>query len=89
MPRQLVGEGDLFALTAVGESMTGAHITDGDQVVVRSQNEAQNGDVIAAMTAEGETTVKRFKRDGDQAWLLPANPLFTGCCPSSAPRRPR
>ncbi|MFI5801256.1 transcriptional repressor LexA [Streptomyces sp. NPDC051561] len=76
LPRQLVGEGDLFVLTVVGESMIDAHIADGDQVVVRSQSEAQSGDIVAAMTAEGEATVKRFKHDGDQVWLLPANKDF-------------
>ncbi|MFI5808217.1 transcriptional repressor LexA [Streptomyces sp. NPDC051561] len=75
LPRRLVGEGDLFVLTVVGESMIGAHIAPGDQVVVRVQNEAQNGDIVAAMI-DGEATVKRFKRDGDQVWLLPENPSY-------------
>ncbi|CAM5294758.1 LexA repressor [Streptomyces spiroverticillatus] len=75
LPRRLVGEGDLFVLDVVGSSMINAHIADGDQVVVRSQSEAQNGDIVAAMI-DGEATVKRFKRDGDQVWLLPENPGY-------------
>ncbi|MFJ2745851.1 transcriptional repressor LexA [Streptomyces sp. NPDC087440] len=75
LPRRLVGEGDLFVLDVVGSSMINAHIADGDQVVIRAQSEAQNGDIVAAMI-DGEATVKRFKRDGDQVWLLPENPGY-------------
>ncbi|WP_433544334.1 transcriptional repressor LexA (plasmid) [Streptomyces sp. CA-294286] len=75
LPRQLVGEGDLFVLTVVGESMIKAHIANGDQVVVRAQPDANNGDIIAAMI-DGEATVKRLKRDGDHVWLLPENDSY-------------
>ncbi|MFJ6700572.1 transcriptional repressor LexA [Streptomyces sp. NPDC091272] len=75
LPRQLVGEGELFILTVCGQSMIGAHIMDGDQVVIRSQPDAGNGDIVAAMI-DGEATVKRFKRDGDDIWLLPENDDF-------------
>ncbi|GHH43506.1 transcriptional repressor LexA [Streptomyces candidus] len=75
LPRQLVGEGDLFVLTVVGESMIDAHIADGDQVVVRAQPEASNGDIVAAMI-DGDATVKRFKRQGSDVWLLPENERF-------------
>ena len=75
LPRELVGEGSLFLLKVVGESMVDAAICDGDWVVVRQQNVADNGDIVAAMI-EGEATVKTFKRTGDQVWLIPHNPLF-------------
>ncbi|MEG8178708.1 transcriptional repressor LexA [Nocardia terpenica] len=75
LPRELVGEGSLFLLKVVGESMIDAAICDGDWVVVRQQNVAENGDIVAAMI-EGEATVKTFKRTGKQVWLLPHNPLF-------------
>ncbi|WP_280360911.1 transcriptional repressor LexA [Nocardia wallacei] len=75
LPRELVGEGSLFLLKVVGESMVDAAICDGDWVVVRQQNVADNGDIVAAMI-EGEATVKTFKRAGKQVWLLPHNPLF-------------
>src|SRR5690348_9220982 len=75
LPRELVGEGSLFLLRVVGESMVDAAICDGDWVVVRQQNTADNGDIVAAMI-EGEATVKTFKRTGDQVWLMPHNPLF-------------
>jgi repressor LexA len=74
LPRQLVGEGDLFLLHVVGDSMTGAAICDGDLVTVRRQETAETGEIVAAMI-DGEATVKRLKRDGQSgnAWLLPHN----------------
>ena len=53
LPRELVGEGSLFLLKVVGESMIDAAICDGDWVVVRQQNVADNGDIVAAMIVGG------------------------------------
>jgi repressor LexA len=75
LPRELVGEGSLFLLKVVGESMIDAAICDGDWVVIRQQNVADNGDIVAAMI-DGEATVKTFKRSRGQVWLMPHNPLF-------------
>jgi repressor LexA len=75
LPRELVGEGALFMLKVVGESMVDAAICDGDWVVVRQQSVADNGDIVAAMI-DGEATVKTFKRTGGQVWLMPHNPAF-------------
>jgi repressor LexA len=75
LPRELVGEGTLFMLKVVGNSMVEAAICDGDWVVVRQQNVADNGDIVAAML-DGEATVKTFKRAGGQVWLMPHNPAF-------------
>jgi repressor LexA len=75
LPRELVGEGTLFLLKVVGDSMIEAAICDGDYVVVRQQNVADNGDIVAAML-DGEATVKTFKRAGGQVWLMPHNPAF-------------
>ena len=69
LPRELVGEGSLFLLKVVGESMVDAAICDGDWVVVRQQSVADNGDIVAAMI-DGEATVKTFKRKGPRS----------GCC---------
>ena len=77
LPRELVGEGTLFMLTVVGESMIEAAICDGDWVVVRQQNNADNGDIVAAMI-DGEATVKTYKRGRDgRVWLMPHNPAFS------------
>lgn len=75
LPRELVGDGSLFLLKVVGQSMIDAAICDGDWVVVRQQNVAENGDIVAAMI-DGEATVKTFKRTGSQVLLMPHNPLF-------------
>ncbi len=75
LPRQLVGKGDLFLLKVVGESMIDAAICDGDWVVVRSQQTAENGDIVAAMLEE-EATVKTFKQQDGHTWLLPRNSSF-------------
>ena len=76
LPRQIVGEGNLFLLKVVGDSMINAAIADGDWVVVRQQPVAENGDIVAAML-DGEATVKTFKRAGDHIWLMPHNPAYT------------
>ena len=75
LPKELVGDGSLFLLKVVGESMVDAAICDGDWVVIRQQNVADNGDIVAAMI-DGEATVKTFKRTGGQVWLMPHNPAF-------------
>ena len=76
LPRQIVGEGNLFLLKVVGDSMINAAIADGDWVVVRQQPVAENSDIVAAMI-DGEATVKTFKRSGDHVWLMPHNPAYT------------
>ena len=75
LPRQVVGEGTLFMLQVQGDSMVDAAICDGDWVVVRQQQVADNGDVVAAMI-DGEATVKTFKRTDGQVWLMPHNPAY-------------
>ena len=75
VPRQLVGEGELFILRVAGDSMISAAIADGDLVVVRAQEAAENGDIVAAMV-DGEATVKTLKRSDGHVWLMPHNPAY-------------
>ncbi len=75
LPRQLVGDGDLFLLKVVGDSMVDAAITDGDWVVVRQQPVADNGDIVAAMI-DGEATVKTYRKRDGHVLLMPHNPAF-------------
>ncbi|UZN05302.1 transcriptional repressor LexA [Cellulomonas sp. S1-8] len=75
LPRQLVGEGELFLLKVVGDSMIDAAICDGDWVVVRRQPVAENGQIVAAMI-DGEATVKTLKRTDGHVWLLPHNAAY-------------
>ncbi|WP_179956718.1 transcriptional repressor LexA [Amycolatopsis anabasis] len=75
LPKDIVGEGDVFLLSVTGDSMIDAAITDGDWVVVRQQPNAENGDIVAAMI-EGEATVKTFKRKDGHVWLIPHNDAY-------------
>jgi SOS regulatory protein LexA len=75
LPRQLVGEGTLFMLQVVGDSMIGAAILDGDRVVIRQQPIAQNGEIVAAYI-DGEVTLKTFKQSDGHIWLTPQNPAY-------------
>ncbi|MCA5893173.1 transcriptional repressor LexA [Isoptericola sp. NEAU-Y5] len=76
LPRQVVGDGELFLLKVAGDSMVDAAICDGDWVVVRRQPVAENGEVVAAMI-DGEATVKTFKQTDGHVWLLPQNAAYT------------
>jgi len=75
LPRQLVGDGQLFLLEVSGESMIDAAICHGDYVVIKQTPVAENGQVVAAMI-DGEATVKTFQRKDGQVWLMPHNAAF-------------
>lgn len=75
LPRQLVGDGQLFLLEVRGDSMIEAAICDGDYVAIRQQPNAENGEIVAAMI-DGEATVKTFQRKDGNVWLLPHNPAY-------------
>jgi repressor LexA len=75
LPKQLVGDGTLFMLEVRGDSMVGAAICDGDYVVVRKEQTAENGEIVAALI-DGEATVKTFQRKDGHVWLLPHNPAY-------------
>lgn len=75
LPRQLVGHGELFMLKVSGDSMIDAAICDGDWVVVRRQNTAQNGEIVAALL-DDEATVKTFRQRDGHTWLLPQNSQY-------------
>ena len=75
LPRQIVGEGTLFLLRVVGDSMVDAAICDGDWVVVRQQQTAENGEIVAALL-DNEATVKTLKRKDGHVWLMPHNPSY-------------
>jgi repressor LexA len=69
--RSLVQGGE-FMLSVQGDSMIDAHICDGDYILVRPQETANDGEIVAAMVDE-EATVKRFYRNGSSVRLVPAN----------------
>lgn len=73
LPDHLAAYDNTYALVIQGESMIEAGIYDGDQVIVRQQQTADNGDIIVAMTEDNEATVKRFFREKDYIRLQPEN----------------
>ena len=79
LPRRLTGEGELFMLEVHGDSMIEAAICDGDWVVVRSQPDAANGEIVAAMIEDvdgASATVKVLSRRDGHQWLLPRNSSY-------------
>lgn len=75
LPKRLTGEGELFLLNVSGDSMVDAAICDGDWVVVRRQDHANNGDIVAALL-DDEATVKTLRQRDGQVWLMPHNPAY-------------
>lgn len=80
LPDVMLSRGDHFILRVHGNSMIDAGIVDGDYIVVRSQSDARNGEIVVALL-EDSATVKRFFREGDQMRLQPENqtmePIYT------------
>ena len=80
VPTDFARSGEHFALRVAGDSMIGAGILDGDMVVIRSQETASDGDIVAAVMpgpAEDEATVKRLGHDGARVMLIPENPALS------------
>jgi repressor LexA len=80
VPEGFADDRDHFALTVTGDSMIGAGIFDGDMVVIRQQDNADDGDIVAALLpgpAEEEATVKRLGHDHGRVMLIPENPALS------------
>jgi repressor LexA len=75
LPKELVGGGELFLLRVAGDSMIDAAICDGDYVVVRAGQSAENGAIVAALL-DDEATVKTLRRRNGHTWLMPHNPAY-------------
>ena len=73
LPQNMLGKDDLFCLRVQGESMIDIGILDGDIVVLRQQDTAENGEIVVAMTDDGEATLKRIFYEGDHVRLQPEN----------------
>ena len=69
------GERGCYALRVRGDSMINAAILDGDKVVVRPQQTADNGEIVVALL-DDSATVKRFRKVGATVWLMPENPAY-------------
>lgn len=77
------GDPGCFALRVRGDSMVGAAILDGDLVVVRPQQSADDGQIVVALLGD-EATVKRFRCQRGQVWLQPENPDYAPIDASAA-----
>lgn len=73
VPMSLLGGGEHFALTVEGDSMIEAGILDGDTVIIRRGETAENGQIIVALVDENEVTLKRLRRRGNSIALEPCN----------------
>ncbi len=80
VPQSMIGKfsrEELFALRVTGDSMIDAMVADGDIIVLKRQNIARNGDMVAVWLSErGETTLKKYYLEGAQVRLQPANPTM-------------
>jgi len=73
LPARFIGQQNVFMLQIIGDSMIEAGIHDGDFVIVQQQEIASNGEIVVAMTADDEATVKRFYKEKERYRLQPEN----------------
>ncbi|MBR6556064.1 MAG: repressor LexA, partial [Clostridia bacterium] len=76
LPMDCGGSGEHFALHVRGDSMIDAGILDGDLIVVRRQETAENGEIVVALLGD-EATCKRLSLKDGEVWLLPENPEYS------------
>lgn len=74
--QMLSGKGHHYALEVKGDSMIDVGINDGDIVVIRESNTADNGDIVVALVEDQEATLKRFRQQGNTIALEAANPAY-------------
>jgi len=76
VPPSMLGKGDYYALDVDGDSMVDAGILDGDTVVIRRADTAENGSIVVALIDDQEVTLKRLRRKGKSIALEPANTAY-------------
>ena len=76
VPMALLGSGEHYALEVAGDSMIDAGILDGDTVIIRRGETAENGQIVVALVDDNEVTLKRLRRRGNSIALEPANRNF-------------
>jgi repressor LexA len=76
VPMAMLGGGEHYALEIAGDSMIEAGILDGDTVLIRRSETAENGQIVVALVDENEVTLKRLRRRGNSIALEPANPRY-------------
>lgn len=73
VPMALLNSGEHYALEVAGDSMVEAGILDGDTVIIRKDDIAENGQIVVALVDENEVTLKRLRRRGNSIALEPCN----------------
>jgi repressor LexA len=76
VPAALLTGGDHYALEVDGDSMVEAGILDGDTVIIKQTDTAENGAIVVAFIDDGEVTLKRLRRKGHSIALEPANAAY-------------
>jgi len=76
VPQSMLSHGEHYALEVRGDSMRDVGINDGDVVVIRETNTADNGDIVVALVDGQEATLKRFRRQAGMIALEAANPAY-------------
>ncbi len=76
IPPSMLGNGTHYALEVEGDSMINAGINDGDIVVIRETQTAENGSIVVALIDDSEVTLKRFRRSGSKIILEPENDQY-------------
>lgn len=76
VPASMLAGGDHYALEVAGDSMVEAGILDGDTVVIKRCDTADNGAIVVALVDANEATLKRLRRKGNTVALEPANPAY-------------
>jgi len=80
LPRQLVGQGTLFMLTVADDSMIDVGIAVGDWVVINQQEDAEDGEIVAALI-DGKPAIRTLRRTAGPSWLIPHNGRDPDCHP--------
>jgi repressor LexA len=76
VPAAMLASGEHYALEVAGDSMVEAGILDGDTVIIRRGDTADNGAIVVALVDEAEVTLKRLRRRGNSVALEPANRAY-------------
>ena len=76
VPYDLVASGQYYALKIEGDSMVGIGIMDGDTVIIKKSDFANNGDIVVVLVDDCEATLKQIKKEGSEVLLIPKNDAY-------------
>ncbi len=76
VPYEMVSRGQYYALTIEGDSMVNIGIMDGDTVIIKKAETANNGDIVVALVDDTEATLKEIRKEGGEVLLIPKNDAY-------------